>query len=106
MYNNPEDVGSVLRTILKRLEENSNNESKQNTKWGCLHCKHYVRKEGYNQQWGMYQFYNCYCNKGIKDKYIINDGKQSNCDNFEEGENKLIYMSDKEKAEIENSYFK
>jgi hypothetical protein len=96
-----EEIGLAFREIINRIKNTNFDEVKEPIKWGCHYCKNYTREEGYNQQWGMYQFYNCYCNKGIKDEYIINDGKQSNCSEFEEGENNLVYMSDKEKRRIE-----
>lgn len=71
-------------------------QEKINCSHDCLKCKHYTRREAYNQQWGMIQFYNNSCNKGHNGK--INsyfDGVE--CNDFEHGENTLIFMSDKEK---------
>lgn len=100
------EVGEALKTIFKRLQEITPDECTDTSReYGCLYCKHYIKEEGYNQQWGMYQFYNCYCNKGIKEKYysIIDSSK---CNSYEHGDNILVYMSDKEKEDIRNSYFK
>lgn len=99
---NTSDIGSALKLILKRLNEYKDEPVEEtNCKWGCLGCKNYVRKEGYNQQWGMYQFYTHYCSKGFEDKYIVHTGNADDCKSWEEGENTLIYMSDKEKRKIE-----
>lgn len=95
------DVGKALKLISQRLQEIDIDETSDNTcqEYGCLYCKHYVKEEGYNQQWGMYQFYNCYCKKGIEKHYslIIDNSK---CNEFEHGDNILIYMSEKEKEDI------
>ncbi|MDF2950445.1 MAG: hypothetical protein K0S18_28 [Anaerocolumna sp.] len=92
-------AGEALRTILNRLKTIKDEPVEECKKRGCFHCKNYVRREGYNQQWGMYQFYNNYCNKGVEeDKHMYMD---KDCVSFELGENQYIYMSDKEKRRIE-----
>lgn len=63
----------------------------------CLNCKNNIRQEIYNQQWGMFQFYNR-CSLGVK---IIKDGKLNPwdipCDKFEYGEPKIVSMTNEEK---------
>ena len=101
------EAGKALKIILARIESMDSNEINNDTsqEYGCLYCSHYLRKEGYNQQWGMYQFYNCYCNKGIEKRYYPPIIDESKCNEFEHGDNILIYMSEKEKEEINKSYY-
>ena len=97
-----EDIGSALKVMYQRLIELKHDKPIKREPWGCLDCTHYVRNESYNQQWGMWQFYNCYCEFGIKDKYITDYG-QGNCNQFNLGDNKLNCVSEKEKLKTEYS---
>lgn len=102
-----EEIGLALKKVLERLNEITKEppvEKKTNCKWGCLGCKNYVCVEGYNQQWGMYQFYNNYCSKGIEANYLVHTKDSEDCKFWEEGENTYIYMSEEEKRKIERSY--
>lgn len=90
-------AGEALRRVLEVLE---NKEVEDNTKYkneGCLNCIYYTKEEGYNQAWGTFQFYNCYCTKGIKKVYL-----NSECESFKFGDNTLVYMSNKEKKKIQD----
>jgi hypothetical protein len=63
----------------------------------CLNCKKNIRREVYNQQWGMFHFSN-ECSIDVR---IIKNGRlnpfSAPCDKFEHGEPKIIFISDKEK---------
>lgn len=103
----PESAGAMFKVIAQRLRDVSKMNDyppKPIVPWGCLNCKHYVREEGYDQEWGRYAFFYHHCDKGLDDKYIVNGKDAPNPECFEEGEPTVIYMSEKEKEEIENSY--
>lgn len=63
----------------------------------CLNCKNNIRKEIYDGQWGMFK-YDRACLVGVR---IIKDGKlnpwNEPCDKFEQGDNKIINLTDEEK---------
>jgi len=46
----------------------------------CLHCKNFIRKEVYNQQWGMNEYWS-YCTIDMSNKNIHAD-----CNLFQFGE--------------------
>lgn len=103
---NADKVGEALKLIIERISAFEDEPLTEEIKWGCFYCKNYIREEGYNQQWGMYAFYRCYCSKGATEDYLINNSNKENCKLFEEGENQFVYISEKEKQEIQNSYYK
>jgi len=65
----------------------------------CLNCKHCIRYELYDGQWGMFKF-DKKCSIGVS---VIRNGKinpwDMECDKFEHGDPSIINMTDKEKQE-------
>ncbi len=87
--------------------------------YGCLKCKHFQRKQGYDQQWGrvLFLYFKCKMQPDrdmhIQDnRYDICDIKPFRYDNlhlnkpkglclyFERGENELIYMTKEERRRL------
>lgn len=66
----------------------------------CLNCKFHTRKEGFDQQWGMFKFMYFSCEKGHDVAFHV----KSDCCDFEEGENTLIYMTDRKKKKYDQYY--
>lgn len=111
-------VGKALKIISERLntlqQENSHHET-----YGCLVCKHFQRREVYDQEWGRFGFFYHKCKKqpnrniiyNYRNMYDISDIESNynpnfynhvvkvECSYFERGENELVYMSEKEKEE-------
>ncbi len=98
-------VGSALKTLLNRLKDSDFFEKTEISScdtYGCLECKHYQRREVYNQQWGMFQFGQFKCKKQPDRNMMFHDNhyydkSKGDCPYFERGENELIYMTEKEK---------
>ena len=94
------EVGRALKEILRRIREMDWQDEPIPERFGCLYCKHYVRKEGYDQEWGRIAFFSNYCDKGLPDNYIVkgylNDGGA--CPSFDDGDSQFIYMSEKERG--------
>lgn len=115
-----EKVGKALKTISTRLKDINMDTDKEDCKeYGCLNCKHYQREEGYDQQWGHFAFFYSKCKKqpdrnmyDHDNRYTIfdiepdysphfhYDKAKGECPYYEEGENELVYMSEKEKNKI------
>lgn len=111
-------VGKALKIISERLnairQENSHHET-----YGCLVCKHFQKREVYDQEWGRFGFFYHKCKKqpnrnimyNYRNMYDISDIEpnynsnfynhvvKGECSYFERGENELVYMSEKEKEE-------
>ena len=111
-------IGKALRELLDRLnniERRVDNEVCE--KYGCLECRHFQRKEVYDQEWGRFAFFNFKCKRqpgrNMYDHnnhytifdinpdyspYFHYDKAKGECPYFEQGENELIYMPDEDKA--------
>lgn len=111
-------VGKALKIISERLntlqQENSHHET-----YGCLVCKHFQRREVYDQEWGRFGFFYSKCKRqpnkdmtyNCRNMYNIldiepgynpnfyNHAAKGKCPDFERGDNELVYMSEKEKEE-------
>ena len=100
------DVGDALKIILERLKQNATNndtpnssikEYKHDGTADCLNCKHCIRYEYYDGQWGMFK-YDKKCAAGV---FVIIDGKinpwSMPCDKFEYGKPKIESMTEEEK---------
>ena len=99
-------VGEAFKILLDRLRKTdlSPKETKRPEGYGCLECKHYQRREVYNQQWGMFQFGQFKCKKQPERNMMFHenhyfDKSKGECPYFERGENELIYMTEKEKRQ-------
>ena len=70
----------------------------------CLNCKHCIRQEIYDGQWGMFYF-DTRCSAGV---FVIKDGKinpwDMPCDKFEHGEPVIRKMTDEEKQNYYPGY--
>ena len=97
---NPQQTGEVLKTLSKYLKEDRLKESQIDADLApiktCNTCRHFIRQESYNQQWGMYQFMYFSCEKG-------NDCRNCklNCKDYEQGKGMDIFLSKEEKDNIE-----
>ena len=120
MYD-PNKAGEALKLLLERLKNAPNSKPDDNKAcktYGCLQCKNYQKKEGYDQEWGRFGFFYYKCKKqpnrdmcnsesthtifDIEPDYSPNfhyEKAKGECPYFERGNNELIYMSDKEKEE-------
>lgn len=71
----------------------------------CLNCKHNIRYEYYDGQWGMFK-YDKRCSAGVS---VIIDGKLNpwsmECDLFELGNPRLEPMTEKEKQQYDPDFF-
>ena len=113
------EIGKALKIISDRLKNtDAYTDDRPCKKYGCLECKHFQRKEGYDQQWGRFAFFYYKCKKqpdrnmynndnnytifDIEPDYNPNfhyDKAKGECPYFEQGKNELVYMSEKEKNE-------
>jgi hypothetical protein len=111
-------VGKALKTTLERLNAFRQENSHCKT-YGCLVCKHFQRREGYDQEWGRFGFFYFKCKRqpnkdmtyNCRNMYNIldiepgynpnfyNHAAKGKCPDFERGDNELVYMSEKEKEE-------
>lgn len=111
-----EKMGNALKLMLKRLQNCTEIDNSPCKKYGCLECKYYQRKEGYDQEWGRFGFFYYKClkqpNRNMYDKentysifdiepdyspYFHYDKAKGKCPYFEQGDNELVYMSEEEK---------
>lgn len=99
-------VGGAFKILLGRLRKSdlSPKKTERSEGYGCLECKHYQRREVYNQQWGMFQFGQFKCKKQPNRNMMFHenhyyDKSKGECPYFERGENELIYMTEKEKRQ-------
>lgn len=113
------EIGKALKIISDRLKNtDAYADDRPCKKYGCLECKHFQRKEGYDQQWGRFAFFYYKCKKqpdrNMYDHdntytifdiepdyspYFHYDKAKGECPYFEQGKNELVYMSEKEKNE-------
>jgi hypothetical protein len=100
------DVGEVLKIISDRLKNNKVDDNisinpvkeyKHDGSADCLNCKHCIREEFYDGQWGMFKF-DKKCSAGV---FVIKDGRinpwDMSCDKFEHGNPKIDPMSEEGK---------
>jgi hypothetical protein len=110
-------AGEALKSICNKLRNTNWANSIEPCKtYGCLECKNFIRKEGYDQHRGcfaffcseckkqpdknMNDFYNTYTILDIEPDYNPNfhyDAAKGECPYFEQGENELLFMTTEEK---------
>ena len=95
IYPTPEAVGKAIRVVLDKLNE-ANLSTNTHECYGCFGCRHYQRREVYDEQWGMTRLGQFKCKvQPDRDMMLIeNTYYDARCPYFERGENEII-LNDK-----------
>ena len=95
IYPTPEAVGKAFRVVLDKLNE-ANLSTNSHECYGCLACRHYQRREVYDEQWGMIRLGQFKCKvQPDRDMMLVeNTYYDAQCPCFERGENEIIPMAE------------